>query len=276
MFHMMHICRHELGLWFRDGDLAGVLRPGHHRVPGWFNWFHRDTVQVIDRMRTAFEHPKLDILVLEDALEDEIEVVDLKDDERALVWKDGRLGWFLGPGRHAFWKEPHEIAVERVQVSDLRVRHERLEAIVAHPAAEYWIEIVEVPVGEEGLLFVNGQLVEELEPGKHAFWKGAGTIRSVVIDRREKSLDANAQDIMTADKVTLRVNLLVTFRIVDAVRSVTVVSDSYQTLYREAQLALRAAVGARTLDKVLSDKDALGDEVRDAIVERAREYGGRV
>ena len=55
------------------------------------------------------------------------------------------------------------------------------------------------------------------------------------------------QEIMTADKVSLRVNLLVTFRVTDAIRAVETVESYVQTLYREAQLALRAAVGARTL-----------------------------
>jgi regulator of protease activity HflC (stomatin/prohibitin superfamily) len=78
---------------------------------------------------------------------------------------------------------------------------------------------------------------------------------------------------MTSDKVTLRVNLVVTYEVIDPVQAVTAVADHQQALYREAQLVLRAAVGGRTLEAMLSDKEAVGAEVREALVKRAREIG---
>ena len=50
-------------------------------------------------------------------------------------------------------------------------------------------------------------------------------------------------------------------------------SDAVQALYREAQLTLRASVGGRTLDALLSDKDAVGQEVREILSRRASEFG---
>src|SRR5688572_27295842 len=78
---------------------------------------------------------------------------------------------------------------------------------------------------------------------------------------------------MTADKVTLRVNLLVTYSVVDPLKSVTTVADAAQALYRDAQLVLRAAIGTRALDALLSDKESVGGEVREALVRRSAEYG---
>lgn len=78
---------------------------------------------------------------------------------------------------------------------------------------------------------------------------------------------------MTNDKVTLRVNLLVTYQVTDSIKAVTVVKDHAQALYREAQLALRAAVGTRTLDALLADKESVGGEVKNVIASRAREFG---
>jgi len=78
---------------------------------------------------------------------------------------------------------------------------------------------------------------------------------------------------MTADKVTLRVNLLVTYTVADVLRAVQAAADYQQALYREAQLVLRAAVGTKTLDQLLSDKESVGGEVRDALVSRAEQLG---
>ena len=76
------------------------------------------------------------------------------------------------------------------------------------------------------------------------------------------------QEIMTADKVTLRLNAVVTYKVADPLKAVTAVEDYRQALYREAQLALRAVVGTRELDALLGDKDAVAREL-DGIV-RAR------
>jgi regulator of protease activity HflC (stomatin/prohibitin superfamily) len=93
------------------------------------------------------------------------------------------------------------------------------------------------------------------------------------VDRREQVADVAGQDIMTNDKVTLRVNLVVAYQVADAVKAVTVVTDHAQALYREAQLALRAAVGTRALDALLTDKESVGTEVRDVLTRRAAEFG---
>src|SRR6185436_13616186 len=81
------------------------------------------------------------------------------------------------------------------------------------------------------------------------------------------------QEIMTSDKVTLRVNLLVSYIVADALQAVSAVSDYAQALYREAQLVLRAAVGTRTLDALLGDKESVGGEVREALAKRAAQFG---
>ena len=95
----------------------------------------------------------------------------------------------------------------------------------------------------------------------------------VEVDLREQTLDIAGQDIMTADKVTLRMNAVVTYRVVDARQAVTVADGATQSLYREAQLALRAVVGTRELDTFLTEKDAVTSEFEEAVRRRAGELG---
>ena len=57
----------------------------------------------------------------------------------------------------------------------------------------------------------------------------------------------------------------VTWQVVDALKAVSVVSDHAQALYRESQIVLRAAVGGRTIDALLADKETVGAEVRNAL-----------
>lgn len=272
MFKRIRIRQHERGLQFRHGDFRRLLEPGAYWL--WTGVAGRKArVEVVDTLVTRFQHALLDAFVAQPAVQDALRIVDLNDAERALVWKDDRLAWILGPGRHAFWREPYRLDVEIFDIKALRFEHPRLEAILAHADAPRFFEGVQVEAHEQVLLFVNGRPAGTLGEGRHVFWKGAGRIHWKNVDRREQVADVAGQEIMTADKVTLRVNLLVTYVVTDAERAVGSVGDYAQALYREAQLALRAAVGTRPLDTLLADKESIGGEVREVIARRAAEFG---
>ncbi len=64
-----------------------------------------------------------------------------------------------------------------------------------------------------GVLFEDGSYVETLPPGKYAFWKNMAKVMLVPVDLRETMLDIGGQEIMTADKVTLRLNAVATYRV---------------------------------------------------------------
>ena len=78
-------------------------------------------------------------------------------------------------------------------------------------------------------------------------------------------VDVAGQEIMTADKVTLRMNAVVTNRIEDAKQANSQTDDVRQALYRETQLVLRAVVGARNLDVLLTDKDIFSKEIEEGV-----------
>src|SRR5947209_2331255 len=102
MFNTIHIKKHERGLLFRDGDFVQLLCPGTHRawsVPG----FSKQAIQIVNTLDCRFQHALLDVLLTDPAIQDELLVIDLADSERAIVWKDGRLAFLLGAGRHALW-----------------------------------------------------------------------------------------------------------------------------------------------------------------------------
>lgn len=271
-----YIRQHERGLLFERGDYRRLLKPGLHRR---FKLPLRRSVaevQIVSTLELKFEHPLLDVLVRQPDLRAELRLVELQDHERALVWKDGRLALVLGPGRHALWHTPYKLEVDVFDTQTPRLTHPRLEAVLGHPGGIKYFDVVRVEPHEQGLLVREGRLVEVLGPGLHVFWKQASRLTCQKVDLREQVADVAGQEIMTSDKVTLRMNLVVVYQVVDAVKAVTVVSDCAQALYREAQLALRAAISGRVLDALLADKEAVGAEVRTALTGRAAAFGVQV
>ncbi len=273
MFGLIRIKSYQKGLLFRFGDFVRVLEPGKHRLWSRLWSRRRAEVEIVSTLDTKFEHAMLDVLLKNAGLCDALTIVDLADHERALVWADGRLAFIVGPGRHAFWNDPCKLGTEVFDTTTLRFTHPKLEAVVSHPGGAKWLVGINVSEHEEAILSKDGEIVQLLGKGRHVFWANVGRVTWRTVDRREQVADVAGQEIMTKDKVTLRVNLLVAYQVTDTIKAVTVVSDHAQTLYREAQLAVRAAVGTRTLDAILADKESVGGEVKNVLDTRASQFG---
>lgn len=179
----------------------------------------------------------------------------------------------LDPGLHAFWNEPKSVEIEVFDLKEPELRHPRLEVIAQKVAAQRHLLFVRAKPHECRLLFRDGAFYRELTDGLLAVWRESGQFEAVALDMREQVLDISGQEIMTADKVTLRVNLVVVFKVANARRAVTACDDYKAALYREAQLALRGAVGTRPLDVLLTEKEAVGAELVEALAGRSAELG---
>ena len=270
MIKTIKIRSYEMGLYFRDGEFKGLLSEGRH----WFlDPLGKVKVEVVSQRQPWLAHEKLDMIVRSGALKDRAVVLDLKDYERALVWIDGRFSHILPPGLYAYWTALRDVKVEVVDARNVRFEHPDLKVIVQSPLVERVLELATVQAHHVGVLFIDGDFVETLPPGRYAFWKNMAQVKFVQEDLREAMFDVAGQDIMTADKVTLRMNAVVTYRVADARTAVSTVDDVRQALYREAQLALRAVVGARELDTFLMEKDGVASELADMVRARAKALG---
>ena len=258
MLRWIKIRDYERGLLYRDGVFRRVLAPGRHWL---FDPLLRGRVVRVSVRDTFLESPDLDVIVRSGALGNEAMVLDLVEYQRALVWVDGRFVAILGRGLWVAWTVFRKVEAEVIDARAVRFEHPDLAAVLNSPTALRFLEAVQVDAGQVALALVDGRLAATLEPGRYAFWKGVANLKVVHVDLRERVLDVGGQEIMTADKVTLRLNAVLTYRVVDAARAVAAVESYEQALYREAQLALRAVVGARELDALLAGKDEVASEL---------------
>lgn len=261
---------YEKGLLFRNDEFQGVLSTGTH---WFFDPYRRVRVDVVSQRDPWIAHPQLDLITQSGALAEQAVVLDLKDNERALVWIDDRFSQILPAGQYAYWTGHKKVRIEIVDVRQIRFVHEQFKVIVRSSLAILFLDVFNVQRHHAGVLFVDGRYAETLAPGEYAFWKGAADVKMVSVDLRETMVDVGGQEIMTADKVTLRLNAVVTHRVIDALKTISQTDDVRQALYRDTQLVLRAAVGTREIDTFLTDKDAVAREIEEALRHRASELG---
>lgn len=127
-----------------------------------------------------------------------------------------------------------------------------------------------------GALYENGAFRQVLEPGRYAFWAWplTRTHREVKrVDARNRSLTIKGQEILTADKVAIRVSILVYFRIVDVKAALHNVEAYEDRIYEDVQLSTRRFLAVKSLDEILKDRNEISDFVRQDVKESAASYG---
>jgi regulator of protease activity HflC (stomatin/prohibitin superfamily) len=265
----------ERALVKRDGRLERVLAPGRHRL---FDPLNALTVELCNVVRAEFPAERYAVLKasrpdLADAL---FTAVETGANEVAIVSLDGRPVHLLTPWQvRVYWKVATAIDVERIDTaSDARVSARHLAMIERNRPTIATEAVVENH--EAGLLYVEGRLTERLAPGRHAFWVVGRKIEIKRLDLRPQALEITAQEMLTKDRIALRVTLTAFRRIVDAERVVATTPDVDAWLYRLVQFAIREAVAGRTLDEVLSAKASLDAELRDYVRARVAESGVEV
>lgn len=281
MFYAKFIVRkHERALLFRDGDFVKFLEPGIYRR---INLLHRYAVDRVDLSEPVFEHRLTDFLVesYKDDVERYFEVVTTGDGEIAVVYVNDRVAAVLGPAeRKLFPKGVHRIRAERFGIAgNLEVNERLAKRLVAGKDARLkaiageFIYARVVPEGHIGLLYVDGELARSLAPGFHAFFAVERGVSVEIFDTRVNTLEVSGQEILTKDKVSLRINITATYQLTDVEAAVRAVKDPLDHLYKEVQFGLRGAVGTRTLDALLEDKEVIDRSVADYLKERIKALG---
>jgi regulator of protease activity HflC (stomatin/prohibitin superfamily) len=265
----------ERALVSRNGRLERVLAPGRHRL---FDPVNRLTAETFSVVRAEFPAERYAVLkaARPDLAAELFEAIETKANEVAIVSLDGRPVQLMTPWQvRVYWKVATRIEAERIDVAgDPRVEARHLAMLERNRATVITEAVVENH--EASLLYVEGRLTERLAPGRHAFWIANRKIEVKRLDLRPQAVEITAQEMLTKDRIALRVTLTAFRRIVDPERVVATVPDVDAWLYRLVQFAIREAVAGRTLDEVLSAKAELDAELRDYVRARVADSGMEV
>ncbi|HEX4231224.1 MAG TPA: slipin family protein [Bryobacteraceae bacterium] len=239
----------------KNGRLSGILSPGEYRLfvpPGVSLDMEKYNVR-----NAIFESAWSDYLVRErsELSEQHFIRIETNDVQIALVYVDGKLLTVLPPAKRVlFWRGVSEITAEIVDVIEKpEVRADKLPALERLGRSSLAVFSL-VEEAKAGLLFIDNRLVRTLSPGKYGFWAVTGAPRVEILDMRRQTIEVPGQEILSQDKVSLRVNILAEYQVRDAVKAKQTIKDFESYLYRLLQLTIRQALGKKTLEEILSGK----------------------
>jgi regulator of protease activity HflC (stomatin/prohibitin superfamily) len=131
-----------------------------------------------------------------------------------------------------------------------------------------------------GLWYEDGVLTKVLEAGRYVIprpldlgFTRRPKVEVVLVDIRERDLTIKGQEILTADKVALRVSIIVQFRVTDPRAALHAVANYEERLYSDVQLAARRSLASTTLEEILTNRNRLSEDILRDVKEAASSYG---
>ncbi|HDD9231855.1 TPA: slipin family protein [Escherichia coli] len=277
MIKKISVRKDQLALLSRNGDYYKVLHAGEHLLP----WLNTPEVLLITLDGSEVPDVLADYLrrFQPDWVEKYCLVADLSEIEAGALYMDGILLEILPPStRRLYWRVEDDLTLVRMNTQQVQVQTEVMNAVL-QPRRKGAVKgrdailTVQVPAWHVGVLKIDGETQALLPPGLTAYWKINHLVDAEVVDTRLQVLEVSGQEILTKDKVNLRINLAANWRYSDVLLAFSQLTKPIEHLYRELQFALREAVGTRTLDELLEDKQVIDDVVSEQVKSRMLPFG---
>lgn len=268
----------QLALLKKKDEYIDVLTAGEHKF---FDFGHQLSADIFPLNGGALESEKAEFLrqyYPQWVTEYGFDIV-LSDEEIGLLYENGSLKEILAPGtRRLYWRYTDRyleiVSIDELEVSSIlmkKLQHPKLRNQVIKGSEG--VLTVDIPAWHAGVIRINGETQALLPPGLKGYWRYQHKVDVEVVDMRLQTLDVSGQEILTKDKVTLRINLSANWRYSDVLLAYQQLASPLEFLYKELQFALREAVGTRTLDELLENKSLIDSLVSEKISEVTEGYG---
>lgn len=269
MLKKIHINEMERGFVYDGQNLVNYLKPGKYRL-----WMKSGmSVETLDITQDVhMKEAKLRYLYEQEAFRAETVCLEVQDGQAVLHKVNGRAEGILTSGFYLFWnvKDKNEFTVydmEQVEITDDLSTFLRF---AAYRPDLFFLRVVES--WEKGICYIDNKMHKLLEPGRYLFWNEGQRVKIQTVDLRMKTLELSGQEILTADKVPLRVNFTCQYKVLDPERVLETFKNHEEQLYGFLQLVLRELIGTLTFDELMSQKHALGEIVLEKVAKEADYY----
>ncbi|MEH3115010.1 slipin family protein [Pedobacter terrae] len=257
-----------VGLVFKRGKLKSVLTTGTY----WLGF--GEDITLYDMSKEYFYTvAELDILLENEDFVNLIHLVNVADNELALVYQNSNFKNVLTAGRHAIWKGLSTYTFVKVDVSNINIDETVDKNLLEKAPLLSYIRAYKVESFEKALLFIDGKFERMLEAGNYVYWKNVTTIQVLKTDMRQLNMEIIGQEILTKDKAQLRVNFSIQYKVDDIIKALLQNKDFDKQLYITIQLALRESVGLMTFDELMESKEKIAAQVMELTLAKAADLG---
>ena len=241
----------QRGFLFQNGKFVKMLKPGKYST------FGGKHIDVVDMDKSAINFGSVDVEVYTkdpDFCAETLEV-EAKSGTTTLHFVDGVFLGTVTLGRQFFWKTYHKHTFMVIDLSSTELPSEFPTYLYDHLLLKDRIKKVEVGQSQKALLYFDNKYIKLLDTGTYYFVNGNIKVDARIVHTCPLKLEVVGQEILTADKVSLRINSVCTYKITDYVKAINQTLSYADSLYTYVQLCLREYVEGKKLDEILAGKN---------------------
>ncbi len=257
----------ERAFQFRKGRFEKMLQPG----------VYRDLFSSTEIIRTplsaplheSFSEVQLASFAKDAAFVAETVSIQVGDGQLALHFEDGRYIDSLTAGSYVYWNTVKNHTFQICNITSPEITEDIPRYIREKLCREGRMVATHVPEHCKGLLYFDRIFQRVLEPGVHYNWRMEIGVMSEIADLRKQQLNINGQEILTKDKVNIRLNFVCAYRYADFLKAHTEIHDYANQFYYAVQMSMREYVAGCTLDELLAQREAVAAAVTERLKEKA-------
>lgn len=257
----------ERAFQFKKGRFEKVLQPGVY-----FDLLGNTEIirAPLDApLHTRFSEVQLASFAKDASFAAETTSIQVQDGQLALHYENDRYIDSLTAGSYVYWNTVKKHTFRICDLTSPEVSEEFPRYICEQLCKENRMVSVCVPEFSKGLLYFQRQLKRILDPGMYYFWNTETKITCEIADMRQKQMSITGQEILTKDKVNIRMNFVCSYTFSDFVKAYSEIHDWASQLYIAVQMTMREYVAGCTLDEILSQRETIAAAVTERLKEKA-------
>ncbi len=258
----------QCGFLLKNGCLKEILFAGTYNYPAFLGY-----QMVLEDMKGIVKYNGLPMKLLMEQPEFSKRVTykQIPDGFLGVLYKDGVLTSILSDKEAAYWNVWENWEIQLLDMRTPAIEEGVGKKLLSMIPSHYYKKI-EIQPGEMGLLYENNRLTGQLTEGTYYYWLYSTDVLCRIVDLKTKEMEINGQEILTADRIGIRLNLVCAYRITDPERMVETIRGVESQLYSCIQLIVREYVGRYRLDEILEQKEEISDYLCGRLKDEEEKY----
>jgi regulator of protease activity HflC (stomatin/prohibitin superfamily) len=256
----------ERGFLFKNGSFQKMLMPGTYHV------FGQTTIRKapLDKpLFDTFDRELCNTFRKDPAFLEQITEADIPDDSVAAHLIDGHFAKVLPPDHYLYWNVGVKHTFQIFSIAQPETQDVPGHLCDQFCSAKYMNMFLVKPF-QVGFLLFDGQFKRVLPPGKYYFWDSPLVeVNFYRCDTRWQELELSGQEILTKDRVGIRVNFVCRYRYTDPLKAFEASVDCDEQFRTAVQLGLREFIAGLTLDELLNTRDTVGEAILEHLQPKA-------
>lgn len=259
----------ECGYLFKNGILKKILFAGKYRILSMSGWELKIT-EMTGKVDT--KGLPAEILMEQPEFASRVVRVQIPDDCIGFHLVNGVYRQVIMEGEALYWNVFEKNEIRLVNVTGTEMTEEQVPAMYRHLIPVRLYKRLSVGEGETGLLYIDGKFEKQLSSGTYFYWIYAHEVSMKLYSLKVQQLEISGQEILTSDKVGVRLNILCSYRITRPLELMRKTDNVANLLYTRIQLLAREYIGGFRLDELLAQKEEIGRFLMKQIQGTQEEY----